>query len=74
MEHRLGVIQKGLPRAGEPDPFMARRPTYRRGGGGGALLANPSAAAAWQALPRCATSPPLPFEWRLPPPCGPAAR
>ncbi|HVT60370.1 MAG TPA: hypothetical protein VHR45_18500 [Thermoanaerobaculia bacterium] len=64
---------EGVPRAGEPDPFTARLPSYRRGAVGGALLANPSAAAAWQALPRCATSLPLPFEWRLPPPCAAAA-
>lgn len=61
-----------LPLAREPDPFTAQRPLYVHDAQGGALLWNPSAAAAWNTLPHCATTRPPPYVWRLPPPCAPA--
>ncbi|HXM71096.1 MAG TPA: hypothetical protein VN970_08180, partial [Thermoanaerobaculia bacterium] len=62
-----------LPLAREPDPFTARRPRYVRDAQGGALLSNPSAAAAWDALPHCAKTKPPPYTWRLPRPCASTA-
>ncbi len=62
-----------LPLGREPDPFTARRPRYVRDARGGALLSNPSAAAAWDALPHGAKTKPPPYDWRLPPPCAPPA-
>lgn len=56
------------------DPFTAALPRFERDARGGALLWNPSAAAAWPALPHCAKTKPPPYVWRLPPlPCTPAA-
>lgn len=59
-----------LPLARQPDPFTGQPPHYHLDAQGGALLANPRAAAAWQALPHCATTHSPPYEWRLPPPCA----
>ena len=64
---------EALPLASEPDPFTARRPRYAREAQGGATLSNPSAAAAWDALPHCAKTKPPPYVWHLPPPCASAA-
>jgi len=62
------------PLAQEPDPFTAHRPHYVRNAQGGALLSNPSAAAAWEAMPRCLKTKPPPYVWRLPAPCAPGKR
>jgi hypothetical protein len=59
-----------LPLAREPDPFTAQRPRFVRDPQDGAILSNPSAAAAWDALPHCGKTKPPPYVWRLPPPCS----
>jgi hypothetical protein len=59
-----------LPLARESDPFTAQRPRYLRDAQGGAVLANPSAAAAWDALPHCDKTKRPPYVWQLPRPCA----